>query len=790
MEAASRILGRGERVRESRLRPVGKTFAARVIRLLAVVIAAVSLTGVLAHSAGATTLPAPQANVQPIVAVTGTGCGSAVSTTACTDDQWLADTNHARSLEGLTPIILPYNYESLAPNAQLLVLTNLERSARGLTPIFGTETVMDQDALNSAKVDADPLGIDGGNWAEADSALNANYTWVYYDAIVRAGSPWGHRDAILQNTNGVTIDMGGAVTSDNNGQPSATEMFGSGYSTTYDTLWSSITIPTTAPAPVIVNTSSTSGAGGATITLYGNYFTGATAVDFGTVAGTNVHVLNDSELTVTVPVQTGLFSPANITVTTPTGTSLVNDQETYTYPPPPPVLPTVTSVSPNFTTNSTATTPVTISGTGFTGVTSVSLSSGQSVSSYTVNSPTSISAVLPSHPEGTGDETSYWLVVTTASGSSTSTGGNFTWYGPSATTYPPVVWSVSPASGASATATPVTITREFFTGATTVTLSNGLSATNVVALSPGTIDATIPANPQPSGASSSATINVTTPAGTSSSATTFTWVGPGAPPPVSPPPGSPPPAATPRGYYLVGSDGGIFAFGGAPFYGSTGSIHLNQPIVGMAVTPDHRGYWFVAADGGIFAYGDAGFYGSTGGQPLPGAIVGMAATPDGRGYWLVGSDGSVYAFGDAGNFGSMRGTPLNRPIVGMAATTNGGGYYLVATDGGLFSFGNAAFKGSMGGSPLNRPIVGMATDPTGGYYEVASDGGIFSFGGAAFHGSTGSQNLNRPIVGITVTDAGGYQMVASDGGLFSFGDATFDGSMGGAPLNKPIVGMA
>ena len=42
---------------------------------------------------------------------------------------------------------------------------------------------------------------------------------------------------------------------------------------------------------------------------------------------------------------------------------------------------------------------------------------------------------------------------------------------------------------------------------------------------------------------------------------------------------------------------------------------LNKPIVGMAATPDGRGYWLVAADGGIFSFGDAVFYGSTGGMP-------------------------------------------------------------------------------------------------------------------------------------------------------------------------------
>ena len=59
----------------------------------------------------------------------------------------------------------------------------------------------------------------------------------------------------------------------------------------------------------------------------------------------------------------------------------------------------------------------------------------------------------------------------------------------------------------------------------------------------------------------------------------------------------------------MASDGGVFAFGDAGFYGSTGAIHLNQPIVGMAATPDGQGYWLVASDGGVFAFGDAGFHG-------------------------------------------------------------------------------------------------------------------------------------------------------------------------------------
>ena len=59
------------------------------------------------------------------------------------------------------------------------------------------------------------------------------------------------------------------------------------------------------------------------------------------------------------------------------------------------------------------------------------------------------------------------------------------------------------------------------------------------------------------------------------------------------------------GLLARGSDGGVFTYGDAKFYGSTGAIHLNQPIVGMAATPDGQGYWLVASDGGIFTFGDA-----------------------------------------------------------------------------------------------------------------------------------------------------------------------------------------
>ena len=78
------------------------------------------------------------------------------------------------------------------------------------------------------------------------------------------------------------------------------------------------------------------------------------------------------------------------------------------------------------------------------------------------------------------------------------------------------------------------------------------------------------------------------------------------------------------GYWLVASDGGVFAFN-APFLGSMGGKPLNDPIVGIAAAPTGDGYYLVASDGGVFAFGNgAHFQGSTGSLHLVQPIVGMS----------------------------------------------------------------------------------------------------------------------------------------------------------------------
>jgi len=115
---------------------------------------------------------------------------------------------------------------------------------------------------------------------------------------------------------------------------------------------------------------------------------------------------------------------------------------------------------------------------------------------------------------------------------------------------------------------------------------------------------------------------------------------------------------------MVASDGGIFSFGNAQFHGSMGGHPLNQPIVGMAVTPTGGGYWEVSTTGGIFSF-DAPFFGA--GVGLGSApVVGMAVTPTGGGYWIANSLGQVDNLGQAANLGAIT-SPLVQPIVGVAA---------------------------------------------------------------------------------------------------------------------------
>jgi hypothetical protein len=255
-----------------------------------------------------------------------------------------------------------------------------------------------------------------------------------------------------------------------------------------------------------------------------------------------------------------------------------------------------------------------------------------------------------------------------------------------------------------------------------------------------------------------------------------------------------------RGYWLVGSDGGIFSFGSAQFYGSTGSLVLQRPVVGIVPTSDHGGYWLDASDGGVFSFGDTQFYGSIpgigltpAGSGLPNAlnapIVGMVPTADDGGYFMVASDGGVFAFGDAKFEGSCPGIGgCSGSGVAVMPDATGDGYWLVTATGDVYPFGDAPNYGEPGSRGV--PVTSAVRTPDGGgYWVLFANGAVATYGDAGNYGSAigAFGGLNPATAIFTTSDGGGYWIASANGTVDQFGDAPNDGGMSGTHLNGSII---
>ena len=153
----------------------------------------------------------------------------------------------------------------------------------------------------------------------------------------------------------------------------------------------------TTPAPGVFSVSPFSGSvgGGDTVTLTGNYFTGATSVFFGSVSVDTFTVVNDNTITLTS--MPGSEGAVQVTVTTPSGTS--TQPLTYTYT----SAPTITSITP-VTGTTAGLTPLQINGTGFS-VNSITrvLVGGIPATGVNVITPNQLNCVVPTHMEGVVD---------------------------------------------------------------------------------------------------------------------------------------------------------------------------------------------------------------------------------------------------------------------------------------------------------------------------------------------------------------------------------------------------
>ena len=255
------------------------------------------------------------------------------------------------------------------------------------------------------------------------------------------------------------------------------------------------------------------------------------------------------------------------------------------------------------------------------------------------------------------------------------------------------------------------------------------------------------------------------------------------------------------GYWLVGADGGIFSFGGANFYGSTGNLVLQRPVVGITPTPDDGGYWLVASDGGVFAFGDSTFEGSLpglgiapagtvgAGPSLDAPIIGMVPSATGHGYFMVGEDGGVFAFGDARFEGSCPGIG---GCPGIAASvvpdSTGYGYWLIMESGAVHAFGDASDLGGISAAPDN-PVSSAARTPDGrGYWLLQIDGTVTGFGDAARLTDTASFGPADQATAVFPTaDGNGYRVASEYGEVAAVGDATWLGDMSSVDLNAPVI---
>ncbi len=255
-----------------------------------------------------------------------------------------------------------------------------------------------------------------------------------------------------------------------------------------------------APPPTISSVSPNSGStvGATAITITGTNLTGTSAVTIGGVAATSVSVVNATMVTAVTPA--GTEGAKTVSVTTPGGTASLTNGFTYV------AGPTISGISPNAGVTSGGA-AITITGTGFTGATGVTIG-GVATQSLSVVNATTITATAPALAAGL-----YSVVVTTPFGVGTLANA-YT----AQVSLPPTISSVSPNTGPLSGGTTITITGTNLTGASSVTI-DGVAATSVSVVSSTTVTAVTPA-----ATAGAKTVSVTTPGGTASLTSGFTYI--------------------------------------------------------------------------------------------------------------------------------------------------------------------------------------------------------------------------------------------------------------------------
>jgi hypothetical protein len=230
-----------------------------------------------------------------------------------------------------------------------------------------------------------------------------------------------------------------------------------------------------------------------------------------------------------------------------------------------------------------------------------------------------------------------------------------------------------------------------------------------------------------------------------------------------------------NGYWLVTSEGAVYALGGATYYGGANGLKLAAPIVGIVATPDGKGYWLIGADGGVFSYGDAQFYGnpSSVGAQLNSAVVGAAGVPAAT---EVGPTGPTGAIGPAGPLGPMGVTGATGPT-GVTGATG-----VTGPTGVTGATGVTGPTGATGATGVTGP-----TGPTG---IVAATGPTGATGLVGVIGATGATGPTGPVGSgayIGAYENSGGPLVVAPAGSVPFNN--IEASIGTAPILNPVTGQ-
>ncbi|MGO9457588.1 MAG: carboxypeptidase regulatory-like domain-containing protein [Acidimicrobiales bacterium] len=255
------------------------------------------------------------------------------------------------------------------------------------------------------------------------------------------------------------------------------------------------TFVATAPTVTSLTPSSGSTTGGTSVTVTGTHLLGATHVKFGTTTAASFTVTNAT--TIKAVTKAHAAGKVKVFVTTSGGTA---NKTGFTFITP---APAITSLTPT-SGSTTGGTTVTISGTHLLGASTVKFGT-TTAASYTVTNATTIKAKTKAHAAG-----KVKVFVTTPGGTTTRTG--FTFVVP-----PPTLTKLTPASGAAAGGTAVTITGTHLLSASKVTFGTTTAASYTVT-NATTIKAVTKAH-----AAGKVKVFVTTPGGTATT-TGFTFV--------------------------------------------------------------------------------------------------------------------------------------------------------------------------------------------------------------------------------------------------------------------------